>query len=194
MGICIAYRRGVYYRREQMNMSEVKTKVSAVTEPVAEKTEELKNAAKKTAVTTEEKVKKAADTTKKAATKAADTTKKAAVKAADTTKKVAAATKDTAVKAASATKKTAAKAATATKETAKKAKEVVKKALQNEMHIEFPGSSYTQSDLEKIAKDVWVYDMGRKASEFKSVALYVKPDERKVYFVVNGTDAGDFRI
>lgn len=146
-------------------MAEVKTKINTVAEPLVEKKEEIKKAAQKTATSTEEKVKKAAGTTKKAAVKAADTTKKAAVKA-----------------------------ATATKETAKKAKEVVKKVLQNEMHIEFPDTTYTQADFEKIAKDVWVYDMGRKASEFKSVALYVKPLERRVYFVVNGTDAGDFRI
>ncbi len=146
-------------------MAEVKTKISTVAEPLVEKKEEIKKAAQKTATSTEEKVKKAAGTTKKAAVKAADTTKKAAVKA-----------------------------ATATKETAMKAKEVVKKVLQNEMHIEFPDITYTQADFEKIAKDVWVYDMGRKASEFKSVALYVKPLERRVYFVVNGTDAGDFRI
>ena len=146
-------------------MAEVKTKISTVAEPLVEKKEEIKKAAQKTATSTEEKVKKAAGTTKKAAVKAADTTKKAAVKA-----------------------------ATATKETAMKAKEVVKKVLQNEMHIEFPDITYTQADFERIAKDVWVYDMGRKASEFKSVALYVKPLERRVYFVVNGTDAGDFRI
>ena len=146
-------------------MAEVKTKISTVAEPLVEKKEEIKKAAQKTTTSTEEKVKKAAGTTKKAAVKAADTTKKAAVKA-----------------------------ATATKETAMKAKEVVKKVLQNEMHIEFPDITYTQADFEKIAKDVWVYDMGRKASEFKSVALYVKPLERRVYFVVNGTDAGDFRI
>ena len=146
-------------------MAEVKTKISTVAEPLVEKKEEIKKAAQKTATSTEEKVKKATGTTKKAAVKAADTTKKAAVKA-----------------------------ATATKETAMKAKEVVKKVLQNEMHIEFPDITYTQADFEKIAKDVWVYDMGRKASEFKSVALYVKPLERRVYFVVNGTDAGDFRI
>lgn len=146
-------------------MAEVKTKINTVAEPLVEKKEEIKKAAQKTATSTEEKVKKAAGTTKKAAVKAADTTKKAAVKA-----------------------------ATATKETAMKAKEVVKKVLQNEMHIEFPDITYTQADFEKIAKDVWVYDMGRKASEFKSVALYVKPLERRVYFVVNGTDAGDFRI
>ena len=146
-------------------MAEVKTKINTVAEPLVEKKEEIKKAAQKTTTSTEEKVKKAAGTTKKAAVKAADTTKKAAVKA-----------------------------ATATKETAMKAKEVVKKVLQNEMHIEFPDITYTQADFEKIAKDVWVYDMGRKASEFKSVALYVKPLERRVYFVVNGTDAGDFRI
>lgn len=131
---------------------------------------------------------KAADTTKKAATKVADTTKKAAKVTKDTTVKAAKVTKETTVKAAKATAKGVKKAATSTEKAVKK---VVKK---NEMYIQFTDKAYTQDDLVKIAKDVWTYDMGQKASAFKSVALYVKPEEMRVYFVVNGEMTGSFAI
>ena len=46
----------------------------------------------------------------------------------------------------------AAKKAPAKKSTSKKVK----------CEIQFAGKAYTQEDLVKIAKDVWVYDLGRR--------------------------------
>ena len=46
--------------------------------------------------------------------------------------------------------------------------------------IQFAGKAYTQEDLVKIAKDVWVYDLGQKASALKNIELYVKVEESKV--------------
>ena len=37
--------------------------------------------------------------------------------------------------------------------------------------IQFAGKSYTQDDLVKIAKDVWIYDLGQKASALKNMPL-----------------------
>ncbi len=55
--------------------------------------------------------------------------------------------------------------------------------------------SYTTEALVKIAKDVWKYDLGRKVADFKSVDLYVKPEESKAYYVINGGEAtGAFDI
>ncbi len=82
-------------------------------------------------------------------------------------------------------KKTAAK-----KTTAKKAA----KEVQCEIAVQFAGKSYTQEDLVKIAKDVWVYDLNRKAEELVSVALYVKPEECSAYYVFNDTETGSFLI
>ena len=62
------------------------------------------------------------------------------------------------------------------------------------INIQFDGKSYSDAELVKIAKDVWVYDMGRKTTEFKAVEIYVKPEESKAYFVVNGTENGEFAI
>lgn len=60
--------------------------------------------------------------------------------------------------------------------------------------IQFAGKSYTQDDLVKIAKDVWVYDLGQKASALKNIELYVKVEESKAYYVFNETESGFFMI
>ncbi len=54
-----------------------------------------------------------------------------------------------------------------------------------EIHLQFAGKSYTQDGLMKIAKDVWKYDLKQKAGDLKSIELYVKPEESKVYYVMN---------
>ena len=104
--------------------------------------------------------------------------------------------KESAPKAA-AKKETAPKAA-AKKETAKKApakKTTVKKADQKTiLHVQFSGKSYAQEDLVKIAQDVWKYDLKQKVRELASIELYVKPEENKVYYVMNQEFTGSFDI
>ena len=83
------------------------------------------------------------------------------------------------------------------KETVKKEavkKEVTKKAESVIVKFEFSGKSYANEDLVKIAKDVWKFDLGKKESEFKSVELYVKPEELVAYYVINGNVTGSFTI
>ena len=85
------------------------------------------------------------------------------------------------------------------KETVKKAapakKAPVKKAeAKAVVHLQFDGKSYTNDDLIKIAKDVWKYDLGNKPADFKSVELYVKPEDSRAYYVVNGEITGSFAI
>ena len=107
------------------------------------------------------------------------------------------------------TKKTTAKKATATKAVAEKAAEVkeTKKATTSkkatttkaaskkvEVTVEFAGKAYSTEQLAKSAKDVWVYDLGRKATEFKTVEIYVKPEECQAYYVVNGDVTGSFAL
>lgn len=111
------------------------------------------------------------------------------------------------------TKKATAKKATATKATATKAvaekaevKETKKAATTKkatttkaaskkvEVTVEFAGKAYSTEQLAKIAKDVWVYDLGRKATEFKTVEIYVKPEECQAYYVVNGDVTGSFAL
>ena len=138
-------------------------------------------------------------TVAKAAAKPADTKNEEVVKT-----EAAAPVKE----AAKAAKKTTAKKATkaaAKKSMAKEVKEAEvketevkttgrKAAAKAVVHLQFAGKSYTSEDLIKSAKDVWQYDLNRKPEDFKSVELYVKPEEHKVYYVVNDNVAGDFNI
>ena len=92
-------------------------------------------------------------------------------------------------------KEVAKKAAPAKKEAAKKEAPAKKAAAKKEaIYVQFAGKSYSNDELLKIAKDVWVYDMGQKAADMKSVEIYVKPEESMAYFVVNGTENGSFMI
>lgn len=118
----------------------------------------------------------------KAAPKA--TVKKTVAKKAET--KAAAPKKTTAAK--TAAKTTAAKAATK-KTTAKKAA-----AVKETISIQFAGKEYTTEQLVKIAKDVWEFDLGKNPADFAEVQLYVKPEEAKAYYVINGTESGSFNI
>ncbi len=63
-----------------------------------------------------------------------------------------------------------------------------------EMTIQFSGKSYSTADLVKIARDVWKYDLGKEEADFRSVELYVVPEENTVYYVINGTVKGNFAI
>ena len=86
---------------------------------------------------------------------------------------------------------------TAKAETAKKpaAKKTTKKAEQKtNISIQFSGKSYSQEDLVKMAQDVWKYDLKQKVRELASIELYVKPEENKVYYVMNQDFTGDFNI
>ena len=82
-------------------------------------------------------------------------------------------------------KKAPAKKAAAPKAAAKKAAT---------LYVQFADKSYSMDELVKIAEDVWVYDLGKKAADMKSVEIYVKPEESRAYFVVNGEENGSFLI
>ena len=97
-----------------------------------------------------------------------------------------------AVKEEKAAPKRAAKTKTAAKKPA--AKRAAKEEVKVSMNVQFGGKSYTTEDLVKIAKDVWKYDLKQKAMDFKSVELYVKPEDGMAYYVINGKEAGSFYI
>ena len=101
---------------------------------------------------------------------------------------------DATVKAeAKAAKKPAAKKATAAKTTAKKP--AAKKAeLKAKVVLQLSdGREYTEADLIGNAKNVWQYDLGKKTADLTKVELYVKPEDNKVYYVMNDVE-GDFNL
>ena len=94
------------------------------------------------------------------------------------------------------TKTTAAKTAAAKKTTTKTTAAKTKKAaaVKENISIQFAGKEYTTEQLVKIAKDVWEFDLKKDPADFKEVQLYVKPEEAKAYYVINGTETGSFDI
>ena len=73
-------------------------------------------------------------------------------------------------------------------------KAAAKTTVTSKVTVEFSGKSYTEEDLVKIAKDVWKYDLKKKVSDFKSVEIYVKPEESMAYYVINEEVKGGFAI
>ena len=114
-----------------------------------------------------------------------------------TTKAAAKTVKEAAPKTApkTAAKATAAKKAEAGTAAVKKtAARTRKAAVKENISIQFAGKEYTTEQLVKIAKDVWEFDLKKDPADFKEVQLYVKPEEAKAYYVINGTETGSFAI
>ncbi len=122
---------------------------------------------------------------KKAAATAKPVAKAVAATKAAETKEVKAEVKKETVKKAPAKK---AATTTAKKAPAKKAE------VKANISVQFDGKEYKAEDFVKIAKDVWQYDLGNKVADFKTVDLYVKPEESAVYYVINGDVTGSFAI
>lgn len=93
-----------------------------------------------------------------------------------------------------ATKKATVKEEVKAEEPAKKATTTKKTALKATVTLQFAEKSYTEESLVTIAKDVWKFDLKQKATDLKSVELYVKPEEGLCYYVFNGDVTGSFVI
>ena len=126
----------------------------------------------------------------KAAEKVAAETTAKKVAAEATAKKTTAKTTETKTTAAKTTTTAAKK--TTTRTAAAKTKKTA--AVKENISIQFAGKEYTTEQLVKIAKDVWEFDLAKNPADFKEVQLYVKPEEAKAYYVINGTETGSFDI
>lgn len=110
---------------------------------------------------------------------------KAAVKEAVAEKEV-----KTAVKAAEEPKKEEAKKEVPVKKAAKKAapkKKEVEKV--EEVYVQFHDMEITTKDVLDKAKQAYVAE-GHRESSIKSIRLYIKPEERMAYYVINDKFAG----
>ena len=103
----------------------------------------------------------------------------------DTVEKV---TKE-ATKQAKAASKAATKAAAETKKAVRRAATKTKTSVT----IQFSGKEIDTDALVKTVKDIWRYDMGRKMGDLQTLDVYVKPEENRVYYVVND-EAGSFDL
>lgn len=84
-------------------------------------------------------------------------------------------------------KKAAAKKTTAAKTEEKK---VEKK---DEVFVQFAGEEYSVDEVMDKAKAAYVAE-GHRAAAIKSVRLYIKPEERKAYYVINEKAAGSIDL
>ena len=125
---------------------------------------------------------------KTAVEKAAEAKKEKVKK--EVTKKVA---KTAVKKAAEKTVEKAAEKKTAAKKTAP-AKKTAKESIRTNIILQYAGMNVTYDDLIKNAKNKYQFDMGGDVSGIKSIDLYVKPDDGKVYFVINKKIEGDYNL
>ena len=121
-------------------------------------------------------------------------TTKAAEKAAETKKKAAAITEEVkkeVKKAVKGTKKTAEKAVAAVEKTATAAKtRTRKKAATEEVILQYRGMQVSVETLLADAKADWLA-RGNKEKDYVSCRLYLKPEDRRAYYVINDTDEGN---
>lgn len=74
------------------------------------------------------------------------------------------------------------------------AKEAEKKPeKKDEVFVQFAGEEYAVADVMEKAKAAYVAE-GHRASAVKSVRLYIKPEERKAYYVINDKAAGSIDL
>lgn len=151
-------------------MAETKKTAPETKDVVKETAAKVETAAKEVKKTAEKKVAE----TKKAVEKVAADTKKAADKAVAETKKAAAETKKTVEKKVADTKKAV------EKKVAEK-----KVAVKENVYVQFMGAEVSTAELVKAA--VEDYKANNKDA-VKTVDLYVKPEERTAYYVVNGVE------
>ena len=119
--------------------------------------------------------------TTKAAEKAAETKKKAATIKEEVKKEVKKAVKET--------KKTAEKAVAAVEKTAAKTR-TRKKAATEEVILQYRGMQVSVETLLADAKADWIAN-GHKEKDYVSCKLYLKPEDRRAYYVINDTYEGN---
>lgn len=49
---------------------------------------------------------------------------------------------------------------------------------------------YTAKNVLDTVKKIWTDNMGKKEKDLKDVKVYIKPEENKAYYVINGDITG----
>lgn len=63
----------------------------------------------------------------------------------------------------------------------------------DEVYVQFAGEEFAVQDAMEKAKAAYVAE-GHRACTIKSVRLYIKPEERKAYYVINEKSAGSIEL
>ena len=115
-------------------------------------------------------------------------------KEAKTTKTAAKPTKTTKRTTKKAPAKTAEKPAEETAAEKKTTRRTTKKEATAEVYIQFMGREvYTKNILSNVRR-IWTDELGKKEKDLKDIKIYIKPEENKAYYVINGDITGSVWI
>lgn len=115
------------------------------------------------------------------------------VKAATETVKAATETvKETAKEAAKETVKAPAKAAPKAEAKKPAARRTRKAVVSEEVFLQYAGKEFTTKDLVSEVKKAWTEMTGKKEEDIQDIKVYVKTEENKAYYVVNGEAEGHY--
>ena len=73
-------------------------------------------------------------------------------------------------------------------------KEEDKAHVEGALYLQLPGREYSEEELVKRVKEEWRDRFKRQNHEVKAIDIYLKPEERKAYYVVNKEVSGDIDI
>jgi hypothetical protein len=92
-------------------------------------------------------------------------------------------------------KKAAAKKTTAKKSSKKGAKRGPKPASERtiDLQVQYQGRDVSYTDLVNRIKDMWK-EQGKRETSLKNLNIYVKPEEFKAYYVINGNIKGEIEF
>lgn len=65
--------------------------------------------------------------------------------------------------------------------------------MKSNIYVEFYGEQVSQAELVEEVKKIWK-DEGKKLEDLTDIKLYLKPEEDRVYYVLNDTELGSFLI
>lgn len=141
------------------------------------------------AVTVEEKSAPEKKNTTRKTKETAPEEKKTTTKSKTTTRKASAEKKTTKT---ATTKKAAAEKKEETTEQKETKRKTTTKKVDKNVVFEFHGvqTQINIEDYENKVKDMWLNEWNRLAKDLKAIDLYIKPEDGKVYFVINGTEHG----
>ena len=64
------------------------------------------------------------------------------------------------------------------------------KEVSAEVYVQYLGREILAKDILNNIKKIWTDDMGKKEKNLKDIKIYIKPEESKAYYVINGDVSG----
>ena len=69
-----------------------------------------------------------------------------------------------------------------------------KAELKTEMYLQFYGKEYSDKEILQKVKEIWTKVLKNKVGDMKDVKIYLKPEESKAYYVINGDTTGEVNL